>query len=94
MKGIFINIFNKFLTNWSDKKILKIYKKIMKKLIIIISILAILLIVFNIRLIDFNEFFSEKNTVAIVTIIAGLCCLILLRIVKVSNKIKNYNKEK
>jgi len=66
----------------------------MKKTIIIISVLAILIIVFNITLIDFNEFFSEKNTVAIVTIIAGLCCLILLRIVKVSNKIKNYNKEK
>ena len=66
----------------------------MKNPIIIISILAILLIVFNITLIDFNEFFSEKNTVSIVTIIAGLCCLILLQIVKVSNKIKNYNKEK
>lgn len=66
----------------------------MKKIIVVLSILAILIIVFNITLIDFNEFFSEKNTVAIITIIAGLCCLILLRIVKVSNKIKNYNKEK
>lgn len=94
MKGIFINIFNKFLTNWSDKKILNIYKKIMKKIIVVLSILAILIIVFNITLIDFNEFFSEKNTVAIITIIAGICCLVLLRIVKVSNKIKNYNKEK
>jgi len=94
MKGIFINNFNKFLTNLSDKKILNIYKKIMKKLIVVLSILAILIIVFNITLIDFNEFFSEKNTVAIITIIAGLCCVILLRIVKVSNKIKNYNKEK
>jgi hypothetical protein len=66
----------------------------MKKIIIIISVLAILIIVFNITLIDFNVFFSEKNTVAIITIIAGICCLVLLRIVKVSNKIKNYNKEK
>jgi len=66
----------------------------MKKTIIIISVLAILIIVFNITLIDFNEFFLEKNTVAIITIIAGICCLLLLRIVKVSNKIKNYNKEK
>ena len=66
----------------------------MKKIIVVISILAILIIVFNITLIDFNEFFSEKNTVAIITITAGICCLVLLRIVKVSNKIKNYNKEK
>ena len=33
----------------------------MKNTIIVISVLAILIIVFNITLIDFNEFFSEKN---------------------------------
>ena len=66
----------------------------MKKIISVISILAILIILFNITLIDFSDFFLEKNTVAIITIIAGFCCLILLRIVRVSNKIKNYNKEK
>ena len=66
----------------------------MKKISIVISVLAILIILFNITLIDFSEFFSEKNTIAIITIIAGLCCLILLLIIRVSNKIKNYNKEK
>jgi|TARA_B100000929_G_scaffold68935_1_gene52571 hypothetical protein len=66
----------------------------MKKISIVISVLAILIILFNITLIDFSEFFSEKNTIAIITIIAGLCCLMLLLILRVSNKIKNYNKEK
>ena len=66
----------------------------MQKISVIISLLTILIILFNITLIDFSDFFSEKNTVAIITIIAGLCCLILLLIIRVSNKIKNYNKEK
>ena len=66
----------------------------MQKISVVISILTILIILFNITLIDFSDFFSEKNTVAIITIIAGLCCLILLLIIIVSNKIKNYNKEK
>ena len=66
----------------------------MQKISVIISLLTILIILFNITLIDFSDFFSEKNTVAIITIIAGLCCLMLLLIIRVSNKIKNYNKEK
>ena len=65
----------------------------MKKISVFISIFAILIILFNITLIDFSAFFSEKNTVAIITIIAGLCCLILLLIIRILNKIKNYNKE-
>jgi len=82
MKGIFINIFNKFLTTR--------FKKIMKKTTTIFSVLAILIIVFNITLIDFNEFFSKKNTVVLITIIAGACCLLLLQILRILNKIKNY----
>ena len=66
----------------------------MQKISVVISILTILIILFNITLIDFSDIFSEKNTVAIITIIAGLCCLMLLLIIRVSNKIKNYNKEK
>ncbi len=66
----------------------------MQKISVVISILTILIILFNITLIDFSDFFSEKNTVAIITIIAGLCCIIILLIIRVSNKIKNYNKEK
>ena len=62
----------------------------MKKTTTIFSVLAILIIVFNITLIDFNEFFSKKNTVVLITIIAGACCLLLLQILRILNKIKNY----
>ena len=62
----------------------------MKKTTIIISVIAILIIVFNITLIDFNEFFSKRNTVVLITIIAGACRLLLLQILRILNKIKNY----
>ena len=60
----------------------------------IISVVAILIIIFNMTLIDFSNFFSDNNTIALVTIVAGLCCLVIIRILVLTNKIKNYNKEK
>ena len=66
----------------------------MEKISIVISVLAILIVLFNITLIDFGNLLSKNNTVPVITIIAGLCCLMLLLIVRISNKIKNYNKEK
>lgn len=56
----------------------------------IILILAIAVIVFNIFQIDFDDIFSEKNTTSLITIIAGLCCIVMLRIITIVNKIKNY----
>ena len=45
-------------------------------------------------LIDFSNFFSDNNIVALVTIIAGLCCLVILRILVLTNKIKDFRKDK
>tara|TARA_B100001996_G_C18101030_1_gene377345 strand:- start:159 stop:359 length:201 start_codon:yes stop_codon:yes gene_type:complete len=59
----------------------------------IISIIALLIIIFNITLLDFNDFFSDNNTIALVTIIAGLCCLVILRILVLTNKIKDFRKD-
>jgi len=59
----------------------------------IISIIALLIIIFNITLLDFNDFFSDNNAVALVTIIAGLCCLVILRILVLTNKIKDFRKD-
>ena len=59
----------------------------------IVSVIAILIIIFNMTLIDFNNFLSDNNTVALVTIIAGLCCLVILRILVLTNKIKNFRKD-
>tara|TARA_B100001996_G_C18648831_1_gene588564 strand:+ start:104 stop:301 length:198 start_codon:yes stop_codon:yes gene_type:complete len=59
----------------------------------IISIIALLIIIFNITLLDFNDLLSDNNTVALVTIIAGLCCLVILRILVLTNKIKDFRKD-
>ena len=58
-----------------------------------ISIIALLIIIFNITLLDFNDLLSDNNTVALVTIIAGLCCLVILRILVLTNKIKDFRKD-
>ena len=60
----------------------------------IISIIAILIIIFNMTLIDFSNFFSDNNTIALVTIIAGLCCLVIIRILVLTNRIKDFRKDK
>ncbi len=60
----------------------------------IISVIAILIITFNISLIDFSNFFSDNNTIALATIIAGLCCLVIIRILVLTNKIKDFGKDK
>tara|TARA_Y100001968_G_C19341476_1_gene709730 strand:+ start:380 stop:580 length:201 start_codon:yes stop_codon:yes gene_type:complete len=60
----------------------------------IISVIAILIIIFNMTLIDFSNFLSDNNTIALVTIIAGLCCLVILRILVLTNKIKDFRKDK
>lgn len=92
MKGIFINIFNKFLTNGLSKKNQSKFFKKMKVATRIILVLAIAVIVFNIFQLDFNDIFSNKNTTSLITIIAGLCCILMLRIITLVNKIKNYKK--
>ena len=73
------------------KKEFVFYKK-MKVANRIILILAIAVIVFNIFQIDFDDIFSNKNTTSLITIIAGLCCILMLRIITLVNKIKNYKK--
>ena len=92
MKGIFINIFNKFLTNGLSKKNQSKFFKKMKVATRIILVLAIAVIVFNIFQLDFDDIFSNKNTTSLITIIAGLCCILMLRIITLVNKIKNYKK--
>ena len=66
----------------------------MKTVTKIISIIAILIIIFNMSLIDFSNFFSDNNTIALVTIIAGFCCLVIIRILILTNKIKDFGKDK
>lgn len=64
----------------------------MKILTLILSLLAIVLIGFNVTKINFSAPFENESLVAIITIIASLCAIILLQILNVSKKIEQKSK--
>jgi hypothetical protein len=66
----------------------------MKIATLILSILAVLLIAFNATKLNFNALFEGESFTAVLTIIAGLCALILLQILRVSMKIEALQKRR
>jgi len=64
----------------------------MKYIIIIFTIIAIGLIGYNITLIDFSKSLEGENTVALITILAALCAIVLLQILRISKKIEEKSK--
>ncbi len=66
----------------------------MKILIYIISLAAISIIVFNMAQIDLENFFSKDNFNYVIMILAGLSCLIVMRIMMVNEKINKAKKGK
>ena len=66
----------------------------MKILISIGSLAAISIIVFNVIQINFENLFSEENFNYAVMILAGLSCLIIMRIMMINEKMKQLKKNK
>mgnify|MGYP001261014728 FL=1 len=66
----------------------------MKILIYIVSLAAISIIVFNVIQINFENLFSEENFNYAVMILAGLSCLIIMRIMMINEKMKQLKKKK
>lgn len=60
----------------------------MKILSLILSIIALGLIIFNFTQINFAAPFEGQSMIAIITIIASLCAILLLGILHVSKKIE------
>ncbi|MCF1190076.1 hypothetical protein LRR18_00655 [Mangrovimonas sp. AS39] len=60
----------------------------MRILIIILSVLALILMAFNITQIDFDHPFEGQSIIALITILASLCALVLLQILRISKKIE------
>lgn len=61
----------------------------MKIFTIIASVLALGLIIFNTTRLNFNSPFEGESFTAIITILASLCAIILLQILRVSKKIES-----
>ncbi len=66
----------------------------MKLFTIIASILALALIIFNATKLNFSALFEGESFTAILTILAALCALILLQILRVSKKIEALQQKK
>ena len=60
----------------------------------ILSAIATGLIIFNATKLDFNALNEGESYTAILTIIAGLCAIILLQILRISKKIETLSKQR
>ncbi|MCK8480987.1 hypothetical protein [Psychroserpens algicola] len=59
----------------------------MKYFTILVTIVAIGLIIFNATRLDFNNLFEGKSIVALITILASLCAIALLQILRLSKRV-------
>ena len=64
----------------------------MKILTLLLSVFAIALIIFNATRLNFDALFQGESFTAVITIIAALCALILLQILRISKKIEILDK--
>ena len=58
----------------------------MKIITYIFTLIAIALIIFNATQLDFNALMEGKSLTAIITIVASLCAIMLLQILRISKK--------
>ncbi len=66
----------------------------MKIFTLILSLIAIALIIFNATKLNFDALFEGESYTAIITIIAALCAIILLQILRISKKIETLSKKR
>lgn len=60
----------------------------MKIVTLILNIIAIGLIIYNATQLDFNALLEGKSMIAIITILAALCAILLLQVLRISKKIE------
>ena len=56
--------------------------------------IAILLMVFNLTKIDWAEPFKDDSLVAVITVVAGLCAILVLAILLTAKKIEKKSKNR
>jgi len=66
----------------------------MKVFTYILSIFAIAFVIYNFTKIDFNDPFGSESIIAIITVFAGLCVVLILSILRTSKRIENIQKRK
>ncbi len=66
----------------------------MKLFTYLLMLLAAIFVIFNFTKIDYDNPFDDESIVALITVIAGLCAILLLAILRVSKKIERTLKKK
>jgi len=66
----------------------------MKQFTLVFTIIAILLIIFNATKISFTSLFEGESIIALITILALLCGIILLQILRLSKRVDQKLKNK
>lgn len=66
----------------------------MKIVTIIFTLIALALIGYNISEIDLNDPFEGQSVIALITILASLCAIALLQILRLSKKVDQKLKNK
>lgn len=61
----------------------------MKILTVVISIIAVILIAFNFTKLDFSAPFEGESIIALITILAALCAIVMMLILRVSKRIED-----
>lgn len=66
----------------------------MKIFTLILTVIALVLIGFNTTKLNFNAVLEGESFIAVITIIASLCAIILLQILRISKKIERLQKQR
>jgi uncharacterized integral membrane protein len=66
----------------------------MKILTLIISIIALVLIIFNFTKVDFEAPFKGDSIIAVITIVASICVVLMMVILRISKRIEQKVKER
>lgn len=66
----------------------------MKIFMIVLTIIATALIVFNTTKLNLNAPFEGESFTAVLTILAALCAIVLLQILRLSKKIETLHKQR
>ena len=66
----------------------------MKRFTIIFTVVAIALIIFNLTKVSFETPFEGDSAIALISILALLCAIVLLQIFRLSKKVDQHLKNK
>lgn len=66
----------------------------MKVFTLILSLIAVALIIFNATKLNFEALFKGESQIALITIIASLCVIVLLQILRISKKIEKLDRQR